>query len=149
MSSGGAGRPGGMHSHYPQAALALPIEDRRRAHDFYRAALGLEPVGPIAGDGLPEPLMLVVNAGLRLVLIPRGGFGWGIGGREVSASGHECLLSLECSSEEEVRELIARAREAGASAVDEPESLPWGFEGRFADPDGHLWTVALRAPERP
>ena len=60
------------HQTYAAASVALPIADRRRAHDFYAAALGLEPVGPIASDGLPEPLMFVVNGHLRLVLIPTG-----------------------------------------------------------------------------
>ena len=131
------------HRTYPRATLALPVEDRRRAHDFYTQALGLEPVGPIAGDGLPEPLTFVINDGLRLMLIPRGGFRYATGGHAAAVEGHECLVSIEQDSEAAVRELVARALEAGASDVNDPEHKPWGFEGTFAEPDGHLWTVAL------
>jgi predicted lactoylglutathione lyase len=127
---------------YPSAAVALPIGDRRRSHDFYTHALGLEPVGEVAEDDLPEPLMLRVNAGLVLVLIPARGFSWVIGGRQVG--GTECLMSIEQASPDAVRALVARAAEAGAEVVTEPTEQPWGFEGTFADPDGHLWTVAVR-----
>jgi predicted lactoylglutathione lyase len=130
------------HETYAFAAIALPIDDRRRAHDFYTRALGLEPFGEPAEDGLPEPLMLRVNAGLSLVLVPTGGFGWVIGDREVG--GTECLLNLEQDSPDAVRALVARAAAAGAEIVTEPGQRPWGFAGTFADPDGHLWTVAVR-----
>ena len=133
------------HQTYAAASVALPIADRRRAHDFYAAALGLEPVGPIASDGLPEPLMFVVNGHLRLVLIPKWGFDHVLG-----ASGHsvaeprvaECLLRLEQASDDAVRALVDRARAAGADVVSEPTRQPWGFESMFADPDGHLWVIA-------
>lgn len=136
-----------MHTTYESVGLALPIEERRRAHDFYTQALGLEAFGPEqGGDGLPEPLMLRVNAGLALVLVPTRGFSWVIGAREVAASGlSECLLRIEQESEDAVRALVARAESAGAEVVTEPGAQPWGFEGTFADPEGHLWTVALAA----
>jgi uncharacterized protein len=41
-------------------AVALPTADRRVAHDFYRAAFDLQPVGELADDGLPEPLQFVL-----------------------------------------------------------------------------------------
>jgi uncharacterized protein len=143
MSSRRPGRPCTMSEFmtYPSAAVALPIDDRRRAHDFYVRALGLEPVGESASDGIPEPLMLRVNDGLMLVLVPTGGFSWVIGGREVG--GTECLLRIEQDSQDDVRALVATAAEAGASVVTEPGEQPWGFEGTFTDPDGHHWTVAV------
>ncbi|MBE2317720.1 VOC family protein [Solirubrobacter sp. CPCC 204708] len=132
-------------SDYPSAAVALPIADRRRAHDFYTQGLGLEAVGPLADDGLPEPLMLVVNAGLRLVLVPTGGFNWVLGeGHEVAGERVvECLLQLGRDSEDAVRETVERAQAAGATVVRAPERQPWGFEALFADPDGHLWVAAV------
>ncbi|MEV5710649.1 hypothetical protein [Actinoallomurus sp. NPDC052274] len=35
--------------------IGMPVADRRRSHTFYREALGLEPVGEPAEDGVPEP----------------------------------------------------------------------------------------------
>jgi predicted lactoylglutathione lyase len=128
---------------YSSVAVALPIADRRRSYDFYTVGLGLEPLGVAASDGIPEPLTLRVNDGLRLVLVPTGGFGWVIGDHEVAGERvAECLLRIEQESQEVVRSLVERARAAGARVVGEPGQRPWGFEGSFADPDGHLWVVA-------
>lgn len=128
---------------YPSVAVALPIADRRRSYDFYTLALGLEPVGTAGSDGVPEPLMLKVNDGLRLVLVPTGGFGSVIGEHEVAGEKvAECLMRIEQGSQTAVRALVDGARASGARVVAEPGQRPWGFEGTFADPDGHLWVVA-------
>lgn len=126
---------------FSSAVVSLPIKERARAHAFYRDGLGLEAVGPLAEDGLPEPLQFVVNAGLRLMLVPRGGFGWVVGGREVAAGPVECLLSIGVPTESEVDSLVDRAAQAGAEVVSAPAQQPWGYVGTVADPDGHLWMV--------
>ncbi|MEV6812552.1 VOC family protein [Micromonospora sp. NPDC051296] len=124
--------------------VSLPIVDRQVSYDFYRDALGLDVVGEAAEDGLPEPLQFEVNDGLRLMLVPTGGFGWVLGGREVADSRHsECVLGLSATSSDEVDGLVKRALEAGAEVVTEPGQQPWGYAGTFADPDGHLWMVAV------
>ncbi len=121
--------------------LALPTADRLTAHDFY-AALGFEAPGEPADDGVPEPLRIVVNTGLWLMLIPTGGFGWVTGDHEVAARGHsECLLSLPCATQDEVDDYMGRAERVGARIVTRATSQPWGYTGTFADPDAHLWQV--------
>ena len=123
--------------------LCLPTVDRRRACTFYQEALGLDAVGELAEDGVPEPLRLVVNAGLHLMLIPLGGFGWVLGERPAAPGGHsECILTLQRSAPSEVDELVARAVRAGAEVVTSPEEQSWGYTATFADPDGHLWMVS-------
>ncbi|MFC4020959.1 VOC family protein [Micromonospora sp. GCM10011542] len=127
--------------------VSLPIADRPTSHRFYRDGLGLEAIGEVADDGLPEPLQFVVNGGLRLMLIPTGGFGWVIGQHEVAARGHsECLLNLPVATPEDVDRLVERARADGAEVVTEPVAQPWGYTGVFADPDGHLWMVSAEFP---
>lgn len=122
--------------------IALPISDRRRSYRFYADGLGLQAVGELAEDGLPEPLQLQLNDGVRLMLVPRDGFGWVVGGRAVAtADTVECLLSIPVATPADVDVLLARARQAAAEIVSEPQQLPWGYTGTFADPDGHLWTV--------
>ncbi|HEY0698995.1 MAG TPA: VOC family protein [Micromonospora sp.] len=125
--------------------VSLPIADRRNSHRFYRDGLGLETIGEPAGDGIPEPLQFVVNDGLRLMLVPTGGFGWVIGNHEVAPRGQsECVLGLSVGTPGEVNEVVDRAREAGAEIVAEPTRQPWGHSGAFADPDGHVWLVTSR-----
>ena len=122
--------------------VSLPIADRPTAFRFYQQALGFEAVGALADDGVPEPLQFVVNAGVRLMLIPRGGFGWVIGDGEVAPVGlHEVQLVLTVGTETEVDAIIDRAVGAGAGLAVPPGRKPWGYTGSFTDPDGHLWMV--------
>jgi predicted lactoylglutathione lyase len=132
----------------PAVTFSLPIADRRTSHDFYVAAFGLEPVGELASDGLPEPLQFALGGDTRLMLIPRGGFGWVSKPNAVAERGtSECLLSVEAGTDAEVDALAERARAAGAEVVVPAERQAWGgYAATVADPDGHLWmiTAALR-----
>ncbi|WP_246843478.1 VOC family protein [Allokutzneria sp. NRRL B-24872] len=121
--------------------VSLPIQDRARSHRFYRG-LGLTPVGPLAEDGLPEPLQFDLAEGARLMLVPQDGFRWVLGGRPLAPSGStECLLNLSTASPEALDDLIRRAAEAGADLIVEPAHQPWGYAAVFTDPDGHAWMV--------
>ncbi|MFI6822968.1 VOC family protein [Micromonospora sp. NPDC050187] len=131
-------------SFHSPVLVSLPIADRRKSYRFYREALGLTAVGEPASDGVPEPLQFVVNEGLRLMLVPSGGFGWVIGPHDVAPRGQsECVLNLGLASAEEVDRAVERARGAGAEVVTEPAQQPWGYTGTFADPDGHLWMLTV------
>ncbi|WP_407560424.1 VOC family protein [Streptomyces sp. 184] len=122
--------------------VALPTADRPTAYRFYGDGLGLEAIGEPAEDGVPEPLQFAVDDGLRIMLVPTGGFGWITGDHEVAPRGHsECVLSVVVETEAAVDDLVARARAAGAEVVAEPGAQPWGYVGTFADPDGHLWMI--------
>src|SRR4030095_8289515 len=101
---------------YSPVLISLPVADRVRAHAFYRDALGLEAIGELADDGVPEPLMFVVNPTALLMLIPSGGFGWVIGSHEVAPSGtSECVLGITVATDAEVEATLERARAAGAT----------------------------------
>jgi uncharacterized protein len=130
-----------------QLTVALPTADRRRAHAFYAAGLGLETPGAPADDGVPEPLTVVVTEGCRLMLIPTGGFEWVTAGRTVAEPGTvECLLGISLGTTDEVDAFVERARSASGEVVSESAEQPWGYSATFADPDGHLWQV-LASPE--
>jgi uncharacterized protein len=132
----------------PQAPLivALPTADRRTSFAFYRDGLGFDAVGEPADDGVPEPLQFAINDGVRIMLVPTGGFGWITGDRDVaSRDSSECVLNLGAGTDADVDATIRRARAAGAAIVTEPGSQPWGYAGAFADPDGHVWMVSSGA----
>jgi uncharacterized protein len=121
--------------------LALPTEDRRRAHAFARG-LGLDTPGEPADDGVPEPLQVVLNERTRVMYVPTGGFGWVTSGRTTAGRDTaECLVSLAVPTAEDVDALLALAAAAGGEVVSPAQRQPWGRTGSFADPDGHLWEV--------
>jgi uncharacterized protein len=141
-----------------RATVCLPISDRSVSHAFY-TALGFVAVGEPGDDGLPEPLQFQISGGLRVMLIPAGGFGWVIGDRRPAPqSAHECLVVIGLPTAAEVDELMARAQGAGADVVVPAGDQTWGpepvgddlaetrdpdaYAGAFTDPDGHMWQVS-------
>lgn len=127
---------------YDPFIISLPIADRVRSHAFYQEALGLEPLGEPADDGIPEPLMFALNDRTRLMLVPTGGFGWVVGDNEVAGPGvSECLLGISAADEGHVDAIVERARAAGAVVAGDPAPMPWGYAATFSDPDGHRWMV--------
>ncbi|WP_222593429.1 VOC family protein [Aeromicrobium flavum] len=124
--------------------VSLPIGDRRTSLDFYERVLGLQAFGEPADDGVPEPLQFSLSETVSLMLVPTGGFGWGIGGREVAPAGqHECAFSVSVAAAAEVDAIVERARQAGAEIVTDPGEQPWGYTASFTDPDGHLWSPVV------
>ncbi|RAN73310.1 glyoxalase [Bacillus sp. SRB_336] len=131
----------------PPIIVSLPIADRHKAFSFYATGLGLSPVGEPADDGVPEPLQFHLNDGLRLMLIPTGGFGRVVGNREVAQScASECFISITAGSESGVDELVWKAQQAGGRIVIHPSQQPWGYAGVFTDLDGHAWQVTAAPP---
>jgi hypothetical protein len=49
--------------------ISLATADRSRSLAFYRDGLGLEAFGPLADDGIPEPLQLRLASNVSLMLI--------------------------------------------------------------------------------
>lgn len=122
--------------------LCLPIADRRRSMTFYRDAFGFEAFGEPAEDGVPEPLQIRLDQQTVLMLIPADGFGWVLGDRPAAPVGvSECLLSLACRDESDVRATLDRVTASGGEVLTAPQQQPWGFTALCADPDGHAWQL--------
>src|SRR6187431_134871 len=101
--------------------ISLATADRSRALAFYRDGLGLEPFGPLADDGVPEPLQLRLASSVSLMLIPTGGFGWVAGEDRIAPPGViECVFSVYARDEDDVRARFGAALAAGGTIVDEP-----------------------------
>lgn len=122
--------------------LTLPISDRHRSHRFYREGLGLDPIGELAQDGLPEPLQFQLSGGVCLCLVPAEGLGWVLGDRELSPAGlSECLLGMALTDAEQVSAMTDQLLAAGGTLLSAPTRQPWGFESIVADPDAHAWQL--------
>ena len=111
--------------------------------------MALEAFGPLADDGVPEPLQLRLAPGVSLMLIPTGGFGWVAGEDRVARPGaNECVLTVYAPDEDGVRERYRAALGAGGTSVYPPSQRDWGaFAAQVADPDGHLWMILLAPPD--
>lgn len=128
--------------HNTPVVVSLPIADRRTSFTFYRDGLGFAALGEPSEDGIPEPLQFALNDGVRVMLIPTGGFDRITGDHQVAPGGtSECVLVLATGTDEGVDEVIQRAQVAGADVITPPGQQPWGYAGAFADPDGHIWMV--------
>ncbi|MCL2396157.1 MAG: hypothetical protein FWC87_15915 [Acidimicrobiaceae bacterium] len=125
--------------------ICLATADRSRALAFYRDGLGLEAFGPLADDGVPEPLQLRLASSVSLMLIPIGGFGWVAGKDRVAPPGaNECVLSVYVQDEGAVRARYGSALAAGGTTIYAPSQREWGaFAAQVADPDGHLWMILV------
>ncbi len=95
-------------------SISLPIADRRTSFAFYRDGVGLEPFGEVADDGVPESLQFDLNDGVRIMLIPTGGFGWVLGANTVAPKGtSECFVSITVGTDAEVDEAIDLCEASG------------------------------------
>jgi uncharacterized protein len=115
--------------------ITLGVRDLDRARAFYES-LGWRRTGDDA------EVVFFQAGGLVLALWDRAhlaedsavddGGGWG-----------GVTLAYNTRSPEEVDEVIAEARAAGAIIGREPGTTFWGgYSGVFIDPDGHPWEVA-------
>lgn len=53
----------------------------------------------------------------------------------------EVLIALDTNSRNEVQEMVARAKEMGATIYAEPQDHGWMYQHSFADLDGHQWEL--------
>ena len=117
--------------------VTLGVADLARARAFY-AALGWEAASATEG------VVFIQLAGQVLALfgiddlaadqrVPRAGLGTGA-----------MTLARNFASEAEVDAAFALALSAGATPIKRPEKGCWGgYSGYFADPDGHVWELAM------
>lgn len=115
--------------------VTLGVADMDRAREFY-GALGWEPavdLGDVAFYQLGGmAFALWGRADLAADTAVEDSGGWG-----------GITLAHNVRSPNEVDEVIAQARTAGATVTREPAATPWGgYSGVFCDPDGHPWEVA-------
>lgn len=53
----------------------------------------------------------------------------------------EVLIALDANSREEVQQMVAKAKELGATIYSEPQDHGWMYQHAFADLDGHQWEI--------
>lgn len=117
--------------------VTLGVRDLERSRAFYEA-LGWELGG---GD---EAAVFFDMAGMKLGLYRLELLARDLD-REPGALGTGAVtLAQNFPTEAEVDAAYERALAAGAAACRRPETVFWGgYSGTYADPDGHVWEVAM------
>jgi catechol 2,3-dioxygenase-like lactoylglutathione lyase family enzyme len=129
--------------------ITLAVEDLEGSLGFYRDGLGF-PTEGIIGTEFPgdevhaagAAAMFHLQGGLILALYPRSELAKDAGVPVAVPSSSEFTIGHAVSSRDDVDEVLARARAAGATTIGDAHERPWGiYSGFFSDLDGHLWEV--------
>ncbi|MBU3260586.1 VOC family protein [Roseovarius sp. PS-C2] len=117
--------------------ITLGVRDLPRARAFY-AALGWSPAEEADGISFYQMNGLVLGLfGLQALAADQGR-------PDASLGTGAMTLAQNFSTEAEVDTAFELAMSAGATALKRPEKVFWGgYSGYYADPDGHVWEVAM------
>ena len=117
--------------------ITLGVNDLDRAKAFYRA-LGWHPAREQEGVAFYQMHgSALALFGLRDLADDMDRPVEGLGTGAVT-------LAQNFGAEEDVDAAWHRAIEAGAKAIKMPQATSWGgYSGYFADPDGHVWELAM------
>ncbi len=124
--------------------ITLAVADLERSLSFYRDGLGW-PTEGIVGEEIDNGAVVFfeLENGMKLALWPRTSLAKEA---RVSADGNSPAsfeIAHNVRSKEEVDEVIALAKAAGAKVTNAPAERAWGgYSAHFQDPDGHLWEIA-------
>jgi uncharacterized protein len=119
--------------------VTLAVTDLEATRRFYVDGLGWEPMIYVPGD----VLMMMVADKVILSLWDRDHFEAEVGPIVTGPGVAPFTLAHNVGSREEVDEVLATARRAGADPVHEGVDREWGgYTGYFGDPDGFRWEVA-------
>lgn len=116
--------------------VTLGVADLRRARTFYER-LGWH------GHEMEETVF--IQAGPQAVVLwDRAKLAADCGVDDDGSSGFGGIaLAHNVRSRQEVDEIVAQARAAGAAVTNPPhETFYGGYAGCFSDPDGHVWEIA-------
>ncbi|MGR3548784.1 MAG: VOC family protein [Roseovarius sp.] len=117
--------------------ITLGVDDLDRSRAFY-AALGWTPA-----EALDEVVFYQMN-GLVLGLFGKAHLAADQGRPDATLGTGAITLAQNYSTEAEVDTAFATALAAGATALKHPDKVFWGgYSGYFADPDGHVWELAM------
>jgi uncharacterized protein len=122
-----------------QIFVNLPVKDLERSKKFF-ASLGFG-IDPQFTDD--KAACVVVEEGSIHVMLLTEPFFKTFTPRTIADAKRstEVLVALSCSSDQEVKDLVAKATKAGGKAVREAQDHGFMYQHGFEDPDGHLWEL--------
>jgi uncharacterized protein len=131
--------------------LTIGVDDVERSFAFYKNGLGL-PTRGIVGREFEHGTVAFFDLqdGVKLAIFSRDDLAHDAGIRKTPPSATEFSIGHNVRSEQEVDVVMKQAERAGATVVKPAQKTFWGgYAGYFADPDGHLWEVAVNPASLP
>ncbi|ADU00248.1 MULTISPECIES: VOC family protein [Mycolicibacterium] len=117
--------------------ITLGVDDLARAREFYEQGLGWVP------KSAPDGVVFYQLPGIAMALFGRG---------DLAEDAHHPVdgrfsgitIAINQRTEADVDAVLAQAEASGATILKPAERVFWGgYSGYFADPDGHVWEVAM------
>ena len=117
--------------------ITLGVDDLARARRFYEHGMGWVP------KAAPEGVVFYQLPGIALALFGRDDLAKDVH-LPVDGRFSGITIAINQRTEADVDAVLAQAETAGATILKPAEKVFWGgYSGYFADPDGHVWEVAL------
>lgn len=117
--------------------ITLGVEDLPRSRGFYEA-LGWKPA-----QAMDEVVFYQMH-GAALGLFGKAALAEDQGRPGAELGTGAMTLAQNFTTETEVDAAWSAAVQAGAAPLKKPEKVFWGgYSGYYADPDGHVWEVAM------
>lgn len=125
------------------SVLTLGVADLGQSLAFYRDGLGL-PTEGIVGREFEHGAVafFALSGGMKLAIWAQGDIAHDTGLARTPISPTSFTIGHNVARREEVDDVMAQARRAGAKIVKPPQDTFYGgYAGYFRDPTGHLWEV--------
>jgi hypothetical protein len=117
--------------------ITLGVDDLARARRFYEDGLGW------VAHSSPEGVVFYQLPGIALALLGRAALAEDAH-HPVDGRFSGITIAINQRTEADVDAVLGQARAAGGTILKPAEKVFWGgYSGYFADPDGHVWEVAL------
>ncbi|HZM33585.1 MAG TPA: VOC family protein [Burkholderiales bacterium] len=123
-----------------QIFVNLPVKDLKRSKDFW-ANLGFGFDARFTDD--KAACLVIEKDHIHAMLLTEPFFQTFLTGRAIADAkkSTEVLIALSCSSDEEVKDFVAKASKAGGRPFRDPRDHGFMYEHAFEDPDGHVWEL--------
>ncbi|MBI1274376.1 VOC family protein [bacterium] len=118
--------------------VTLGVKDVAQSRRFYEKGLGWN-ISPLS----QEEVCFIQTGGMVLSLYSRASLARDMEVKDDGARFSGITLAYNTHTREEVDDVMATAKAAGATIIKPAHDIFWGgYVGFFADPDGHIWEVA-------
>lgn len=120
----------------------LPIKSAAASKAFFEA-LGFSFNPKFSSE---DTLCMVISDSIFAMLLEEARFKSFINGEIADPDTTESLTCLSCESRQEVDDLLARAKAAGATDWKPVSDMGFMYHGSFRDLDGHAWELMWMDP---